>query len=325
MGGGAEAGLRRAAAVIGSADSLVATGHINPDGDSLGSALALALAARGAGLQAQAAFGGGFVLPDFYDFLDLSPLTEPGEVMESPQALVLFDVADAERIAEMAETAQRAGTVVMIDHHQGATGFGDVRVVDPEAAAAAELCRRLLEILGWEITPQIAEALLLGVITDTGRFQYANTTSATLSGAAGLVELGARPEVICEAVYQSAPFSFLGLAGEVLSRAVLEEESSLVWSFFTLEDLRRRGLGVEETDGLIDDIRAAREAEVALLVKERPDGKWGASLRSRGAVDVAAIARGMGGGGHVRAAGFHLVGEMEEVVSYVRRSLADGA
>lgn len=324
MSGTVEAGLRRAAAAIGSADSLVATGHINPDGDSLGSALALALAARGAGIQSQIAFGGGFVLPVFYDFLDLSPLVEPGEVMENPQVLVSFDVADMERIAEMAETARRAGTVVMIDHHQGATGFGDVRVVDPQAAAAAELCRRLLEILGWEITPQVAEALLLGIITDTGRFQYANTTAATLTGAAGLVELGARPEVICGAVYQSAPFSFLGLAGEVLSRAVLEEESSLVWSFFTQEDLRRRGLAVEEADGLIDDIRAAREAEVALLVKERPDGKWGASLRSRGAVDVAAIARGLGGGGHTRAAGFHYRGEMEEVVAHVRRLLGDG-
>ena len=318
----AAAGLERAAAVIGSAGSLVATGHVNPDGDALGSALALTLAARRAGLEAQAAFGGGFVLPGFYGFLDLSPLTEPGEVMDSPDALVVFDVADLERIGEMSQVAERAATVVVIDHHLGEAEFGEVRVVDPSAAAAAELCRRLLEALGWEITPPIADALLLGVITDTGRFQYSNTTAATLAGAAGLVELGARPEVICQAVYQSAPFSFLGLAGEVLSRAVLEEEFSLVWSFYTQDDLRRRGLAVEEADGLIDDIRAAREAEVALLVKERPDGKWGASLRSRGRVDVAAIARGMGGGGHARAAGFHCQGGMEEVVSYVRRSLA---
>lgn len=318
------AGLKKAAEVIGSAGSLVATGHVNPDGDSLGSALALALAARRAGLEAQAAFGGGFVLPGFYDFLDLSPLAEPGEIMDSPEALVVFDVADLERIGEMSQVAERAAAVVVIDHHQGEAGFGEVRVMDPQAAAAAELCRRLLEHLGWEITPPVADALLLGIITDTGRFQYSNTTAATLAGAAELVEMGARPEVICQAVYQSAPFSFLGLAGEVLSRAVLEAEFSLVWSFYTQDDLLRRGLGVEEADGLIDEIRAAREAEVALLVKERPDGKWGASLRSRGAVDVAAIARGLGGGGHARAAGFHLEGGMGEVVSHVRRSLAGG-
>ena len=169
-----------------------------------------------------------------------------------------------------------------------------LQILDPTAPAAALMCYRLIVELGWRLTPDAASALLLGLVTDTGRFQYSNTNPEAFRTAADLVEAGARPETIGREVYESAPFGYLGVAGAVLSRAVLEPDLSLVWSYLTQEDLRRGGIGMEDADGLIDDVRVAREAEVALLVKEQPDGKWKLSLRSR---------RVGGCGGHSRGAG----------------------
>ncbi len=319
---GAIPGLTDAARAIREAGSLVATGHVNPDGDALGSSLGLALSARAAGRSARACFGGGFALGRHFSFLDTGPVVDPGEA-GAPDVLVAFDCNDPERLgAELAPVVEAAGTVVMIDHHVAGAGFGDIRVCEPSAPAAALLCYRLIRLIDWELPPEAATALLLGLVTDTGRFQYGNTNPEALRAAAELVEAGARPEVIGQAVYESVPFGYLGVAGAVLSRATLEPAHSLVWSYLTQDDLGRHRIGMEDADALIDDVRIAREAEVALLLKEQPGGQWKLSLRSRRHVDVAAIAGTMGGGGHHRAAGCSFSGTRDEAVEAVRRRLA---
>ena len=313
--------LATAARVVGDSGSVVTTGHVNPDGDALGAALGLALACRAEGRTAHACFGGAFVLPDHFRFLDTEPLLDPSDV-EVPDVLVAFDVNDPQRLGEeMGALLDSAGTVVMIDHHVSGPGFGNIRVSDPTAPAAALLCYRLVRRLGWRLTPAAATALLLGLVTDTGRFQYSNTNPEALRTAAELVEAGARPEVIGMEVYESAAFGYLGLAGEVLTRAVLDPPKSLVWSYMTQDDLARRGIGMEDTDGLIDAVRIAREAEVAVLAKQQPDGVWKLSLRSRRRVDVAAVAEAMGGGGHHRASGFRFEGTLDEAIREVRSRL----
>ncbi len=315
--------LDAAARVIEEARSVVATGHINPDGDALGSALGLALACRsaGAGREARVCFGGGFALPHQFEFLDTTPLTTPDKVV-APDVLVAFDTNDPARLGEeMADLLQDATTVVMIDHHDTGPGFGDVRVSDPSAPAAALICYRLIRRLGWGISSDVANALLLGLVTDTGRFQYSNTTPEALRGAADLVEAGARPEVIGQWVYESAAFGYLGVAGAVLSRAQLDPSRSLVWSYLTQDDLRCNGVGIEDADALIDSVRLAREAEVALLLKEQPDGKWKLSLRSRKSVNVAEVAAALGGGGHHRASGCTFEGAMADALEAVRKRL----
>lgn len=138
--------------------------------------------------------------------------------------------------------------------------------------------------------------------------------------AARLLDAGAHPEVIGQSVYESAPFAYLGVAARMLGGAVLDEDLGLVWSKVTLEDLERAGIGFEQLDGLIDDLRVAREAHVALLLKETHEG-WKGSLRSRGEVDVAAIAALFGGGGHHNAAGFHSPSRVDEVVARVREAM----
>ena len=313
------AGLEEAADVIRSATSIVTTGHIGPDGDSLGSALGLALTARDYGIEAVAAFGGLFVMPEHLGFLDTSPVVEPGDV-GAPDVLVTFDVGDLDRIGEVAAVAAKAKTVVMIDHHLSTTGFGDIKVNDPSAGAAAQLCYRLIEILGWDLKPAAATALHVGMVTDTGRFQYSNTTPEVLDVASKLVFAGARPEVIGQAVYESVPFGYLGVAGAVMSRALIE--GPLVWSYVTQQDLVAHSIGMEETDPLIDSVRIARESDVAALLKEQPDGGWKVSLRSRGRVDVAAIAVVNGGGGHHNAAGFTFAGTRDQAIDEVRSRLS---
>lgn len=311
-------GLERAARVISDAESMVVTGHVGPDGDSLGSSLALALTARHHGLDAQVSFGGTFTLPQHLGFLDARPIVHHSQVT-APDVLVTFDVGDLDRIGELAAIAATAKSVVMIDHHVSTSGFGDIDINDPTAGAAAQLCFALIEILGWDLSPEAATALHLGMVTDTGRFQYSNTTSDVLRVAARLVDAGARPEVIGQAVYESVPFGYIGVSGAVLSRAVLEQ--SFIWSYVTRDDLDGSGIGMEDTDPLIDAVRVAREAEVAALCKEQPEAGWKVSMRSRGRVDVAAIAVDLGGGGHHNAAGFSFDGEMEDAIDAVRKRL----
>lgn len=315
------AGIVAAAAAVRTAGTLVVTGHVGPDGDALGSAVALALAARDAGKDAVVCFGGGSVIPDQFDFLSLEVVVDPAEAPPAPDLLVSFDVGELDRLGEVAAIATAATKVVMIDHHLSTTGFGDVNVNMPSAGAAAQLCHYLLEELGWEPTEQIATALLAGLVTDTGRFQYSNTSPLVLRAAAELVEAGARPEVIGQHVYESVPFGYLGVAGAVLARALLNREKRFVWSLMTQADLAAHGIGMADTDPLIDAVRVAREAEVAALLKEQRDGAWKVSLRSRGRVDVAAIAHRFGGGGHHNAAGFTFVGTAEAAVATVEAML----
>ena len=314
------AALAEAANAIRAARSLLVTGHVGPDGDSLGSSLALALTARRQGIEAHVSFGGEFTMPEHFEFLDASPVIPHGEVVV-PEVLVTFDVGDKHRIGELAAVADAADTVVMIDHHLSTKGFGHINVNDPKAGAAAQLCFALIEQLEWELTPEAAMALHVGMVTDTGRFQYSNTTPDVLSVASKLVAAGAAPEVIGQAVYESVPFGYLGVAGAVMSRAILEAERSFIWSYVTLDDLASNGIGIEETDPLIDAVRVARESEVAVLCKEQPDGGWKVSMRSRGRVDVSAIAVEMGGGGHHNASGFSYVGTLDGAVEEVRRRL----
>lgn len=304
-----------------SADKLVLACHIGPDGDALGSMLGLGMAARAAGKQVVASFGTPFVVPETYRFLNTDLLVPPSEVPESPELMATFDAGSADRLGELAAAAERAETLIVIDHHVTNVGFGHINLIDAEAAATAEMVVALLDRLGWPVDPDVASALLAGLVTDTGRFQYSNTTPRTLRAAAQMVEAGARPETIGQHVYEETPFGYLHAAGSVLGRAQLDPERRLVWSVLTKDDMKAAGITHTDTDPLIDAVRTARESDVALLIKEVDRGKVKASLRSRGRVDVGAIAVELGGGGHHNAAGFTFEGSAAGAVEAVRSRL----
>ncbi len=312
--------IRRAADVVAGATDLVVVGHVNPDGDALGSAVGLALAARRRALPAVAAFGGDVHIPEAFGFLDLSVVVPAAEVPPHPDVLVVVDVASRDRLGDLAHLVESARAVVVVDHHVTNDGFGDVEVIDPAAGASAQLVYHLIRAAGWAVDEAVGTALLAGIVTDTGRFQYSSTDPDILRVAADLVELGVRPETIGQHLFESAPYGYLRVSAAVLGRSRLEADLRFVWSVAYRRDLEDAGVGWEDCDGLIDDLRIAREADVAALIKEI-DGGFKVSLRSRGRVDVGAIAAAHGGGGHHNAAGFDASDDEGAVIALVREHL----
>ncbi len=315
--------LRSAAQAIAGASEISLACHIGPDGDALGSMLGLAEAASNAGKIVKASFGSPFVVPDNLSFLPTDHLVAPGDLPARPEILVVLDVGSADRLGEIAANAGKAKTVVVLDHHVTNEGFGDIAYVDPTAAATGEIVFDLLEIAGWDLTPSIANSLLTAVVTDTGRFQYSNTTPRTLEIASELVAAGAVPTLIGQRVYEEAPFGYLIAAGSALGRANLDEGLSVVSTVLTQEDLKTAGVDWGDVDGLIDTIRLAREADTAVLAKDQGDGRVKVSMRSRGATDVGSLAASFGGGGHRLAAGFTVDGDPDQVISAVVAKLGE--
>ncbi|HET9259121.1 MAG TPA: bifunctional oligoribonuclease/PAP phosphatase NrnA [Acidimicrobiia bacterium] len=315
--------LAAAARAIEDSETLALACHVGPDGDALGSMLGFAVAARDAGKEVVASFGSPFDLPSGLEFLPADLLVPPKEFPSDPETMVVFDVGSAERIGELASNAGRAGTVVVIDHHVTNEGFGDVALIDHEAAATGELVYELLGALRWQLSPQIAQCLLTALVTDTGRFQYSNTRPRTLEIAAELIAAGAEPAVIGRHVYEEAPFGYLKASAIALGRAELHADLGVVSTILTQSDLDTAGLSWADTDNLIDLLRLPVEADTAVLVKGHDDGRVKVSLRSRGATDVGSLAAAMGGGGHRLAAGFTSDGQPEDVRRKVLDSVED--
>lgn len=315
--------LEAAAAAISQSSKIVMACHIGPDGDGLGSMLALALAARRTGREVWPSFGSPFELPETFRYLPLELLVPPHQVPEAPELFVAFDTGAPDRLGELGRAAGKAQRVLVIDHHVTNEGFGDVQLVEGDVSSTAELTMAVIRKLGWPIDPVVATCLLTGVVTDTGRFQYSNTGPRTLYAAAQLVAAGARPEQIGRHMYEEAPFGYLAVASAVTGRAVLEEDRRFVWSVLYPDDLTEAGIGRADVDPLIDLIRLPQEADVAALFKVVDDHTVKGSLRSRGRVDVGAIALELGGGGHHNAAGFTYQGGAMEAVGAVRRRLPD--
>ncbi len=314
--------LKEAAEALNAARSVVTVGHVAPDADALGSALALARAARNAGKEAASSFGEPFVVPDAFRFLPVDLLVPPEKFPEGIDVAVAFDAASADRLGSLRPAVESAETLIVVDHHASNEGYGDIQVIDPSAGASGQLAFYLLEETGWDIDRGVATALLAAIVADTGRFQYSSTSPELLRVAALLLERGARPEEVGQNLFERVPYGYLAVASAVLGRAALDGETSLVWSVLYRDDLEQAGISYEDADPLIDQLRIAREAEVALLIKEVTGGLKG-SLRSRGAVDVGTMAVALGGGGHHNASGFDHPGPVEDVVSAVKALLRD--
>ena len=306
---------------LAAASSIGAVGHVRPDGDALGSVVGLVLAARAAGKDAVASFGEPFVIGEEFAFLDLEVLVPPSRFPKGLDLAIVCDTSARDRIGSVVGRVESATTVGGIDHHRSNGGFGDVTVIDPDAAATTQLVYRVLRLLEWPVTPQVATALYTGLVTDTGRFQYSSTTPEVHTIAAELIEAGAVPATVGQSLFEEAPFGYYGVVAAVLGRAVLEADIGLVWSVLSKQDVADAKIPPTATDGLIDLVRMAAEAGVACLLKETAPGVLKGSLRSRGVVNVAAIAEALGGGGHHNAAGFTVEGTPEQAIAKVRELL----
>jgi len=297
--------LDRAAAVIGSAGSVALACHVNPDGDALGSMLALQRALDTAGVVAVASFPEPFTVADHYRGLPgLDRLVPPAEFPAEPEVMVTFDCGSAARLGELERSAKGAGELIVIDHHLSNERYGTINVVDPAAAASGVVVRRLLERLDLPLDREVATCLYVALVCDTGRFQYEATDVSVFALAAELAAFDLPIATLSRQLFEEHSFAYLRLLAEALARVELRSECGLIWTAVSQDDLARHGVAYDEIEGLIDVVRRAREAEVACVLKEAADGAWRVSLRSLGAVDVCRIAEEHGGGGHRFAAGF---------------------
>jgi phosphoesterase RecJ-like protein len=315
--------LDLAVAAIRSAPSLALACHLGPDGDALGSMLALHHLAVAQGVESVCSWSEPFVVAPHYTFLPgLDLATSPCEFPESPAVMVTFDCGSIQRLGDLAAAAKSAGELIVLDHHASNDRFGSINVVDVEAAATAVVVRELARRLGWELNRDAALCLYTGLVTDTGRFQYDNTTPEVFELATELSRYDLPIADITRQLFEEHSFRYLKMVGACLARAELDRDLSFVATWVTNFDLDGFDVTIDETEGLIDLVRRTAEAEVACVCKETPEGIR-VSLRSVGDLDVGAVACRFGGGGHKYAAGFVAPYPVTGVLDGIKQALRE--
>ncbi|HEV8599198.1 MAG TPA: DHH family phosphoesterase [Gemmatimonadales bacterium] len=304
------------------------TTHVNPDGDGIGSEVGLIHLLRGLGIDAVVA--NPTATPDRFAFLfadlprvDRSP--EAIKALRSAEVIVVLDISDLGRLGMLSQTVVEQGVpVACIDHHvsPGTLPPGP-RYLDPGAAATGELICEIALANRWPLTPAVARALYVALVTDTGGFRFSNTHPRTLRIAAELLETGLDPESIYLDVYAGAPKGRPRLLAETLETLVVEEAAGLAWVTVPPGALERHGVGVDDLDGIVEFPRSVAGVRMAVLFREMSQGRVKVSLRSVGEVDVAAFARPYGGGGHKHAAGVALPGALPEVQAIILAAARD--
>jgi phosphoesterase RecJ-like protein len=309
-------------------ERFVITSHEAPDGDALGSIVAMGLALEQLGKDVVRFLGGPAPLPGEYRFLDLEAAhglqrARPDDLGE--RVLVAVDCASPGRVGAEPGIVEAAPFTVNIDHHHDNPRFGDVNLVVADASSTGEVLADVFRELGVRVTPEIAEALYIALVTDTGRFQYANTTPKALRLAADLVEAGADIHRVFQGVYESVQFAKLKLLARALDRAQVLEGGEIVVSHLLRDDFEDVGASEPYSEGIIDVLRSTEGALVSALIREPPRDtgpKRKVSLRSSvDEVDVSAIARKSGGGGHREAAGFSSELSVEEITAFIVREV----
>jgi phosphoesterase RecJ-like protein len=317
--------LTAVAEALRSHEHFAVTTHENPDGDALGSLLAMHLALEQLGRDSVMVLASDAPLPGEYRFLELGDLQRAWPDDLAGRVLVAVDCAQENRMAGP-EALDVAPLVVDIDHHHDNTRFGAVNLVVADASSTGEVLRDVFAELEVEITPEIAEPLYVALVTDTGRFQYTNTTPKALRLAAELVEAGADVHRVFQDVYETVQFAKLKLLARALERAQIYEGGRIVVSHLLRTDFADAGAVEPYSEGIIDYLRAVEGAELAVLIREPPRAEGPTrriSLRSSvDELDVSKIARACGGGGHRQAAGFSSEDSIDAITQFVRREFA---
>ncbi len=310
----------------GAAKLILAT-HENPDGDALGSLIAMQEILIALGKDSVMFVAAGeFPLPYEYRFLPLPGLVSAPPADLEQRTIVLLDCGNLER--NPAEALQRPGAhIVNIDHHHDNTRFGTVNLVVPEASCTAEIVWDLMHALGVAATITIAEALYVALITDTGKFMYENTGARAHLMAAELIEIGVDVHAIYRRVYEGVPYGKLALLARGLANVERYDDGRLTVTALSTKDFADSGAAESYSEGVIDHLRAVQGTAVAALVRDRigdADGLRKVSLRaSDERVDVSAIARTQGGGGHRQAAGFSTTLAWDDLVAFLRAAVAE--
>jgi phosphoesterase RecJ-like protein len=310
-------------AELRAADKLLLTTHENPDGDALGSLLAMHWILEQLGKQSVMYMSPDeFPLPWEYRLWTFDGIAgaPPPDVAE--RTIVFLDCGNIDRMP--VDFLQEDGLRILnIDHHHDNTRFGTVNLVAPEASCTAEIVYRLAKELGAEITPPIADALYTGLVTDTGKFMYENTSPEAHRMAAELIEAGVKPHEVHRRLYEDLPFRRLLLLQRALASVDRYDDGAITIAHLVKDDYAATGAAEQDSEGVVDHMRAVEGTRVAVLVREQlsedRQGMRKVSLRATDrSVDVSRIAREFGGGGHPQAAGFSTPLPYAELVERLR-------
>ena len=298
--------------------SILITGHINPDGDALGSALAFALLLKKEKISVDVAFDIKSALPSNLNHLPFELISD--NTKEMYDVVYVFDCGNSSRLGNIEKIVLNSKHIVVVDHHINPT-FGDLQIIDSKAASTTQVLFREIKKLNLDIDSTVATCLMTGLITDTGRFQYSNTNSKVFQMAAELMNYGANLTLISENIYGTLELNAMKLQSEIISRIEVFEVEKLVVSYVLQTDYRKFKIQEQETDFLIDTIRLVKCSEVALLLKEQNDGTFKGSLRSRNSIDVQKIASSFDGGGHKAASGFSTKLDIKSCINKIRNEI----
>lgn len=298
-------------------------GHVNPDGDTVGSVLGMLALLRGMGKQATPLLANASHAPQKYAFLygfeDYIHATHfEGDI----DVFISVDTPTVDRMGDSADLMERAKLTISLDHHPEEGIGADLAIIDTQAASASMLVWDLaMELTDGHPGSDVAMACYMGIVTDTGRFQFQNTDARALQSATAMAREGADPATICTEVYQSRTAAALMLEGRLLSRLSTTPGGLVAWAWINETDYDELGASKEDTEGLIDSLRCVAGAEVALLVQGRKNDIR-CSIRSKHDFDVSEIAHEFGGGGHKAASGFTISGKLEHKMDFIE-SLVD--
>jgi len=313
--------IERVANEIRSRDRFLLTAHEGPDGDALGSLLGMHRLLTQLGKDSVMFLAAKeFPLPIEYRFLPLEEVFHEAPADMADRAVIFLDCGNVDRMPVDFLTESDHFTI-NIDHHHDNTLFGDVNLVEVDASCTAEIVYELAVLLGAEITAEIAAALYVGLVTDTGKFMYENTSARTHRITADLIEAGVEIDETYRRLYEHVPIEKLRLLSRALEGIQHHCDGALALAYITAADYEASGAGEEMTEGIIDHLRSVEGVRVAALIRDLGDRGRAArkvSLRSSGGeVDVSVIARLHGGGGHKRAAGFSTDLELEALVPFL--------
>jgi phosphoesterase RecJ-like protein len=292
-------------------NDVLLTTHINPDGDALGSMIAMGLALASCGKNIT--FYNESSTPAVYRFLpSVESIVHHIDDIQVYDTAIILDCGDIGRVGKLSSKIGRIPVIINIDHHMTNTRFGTFQMVDPSACAAAEIVYQLIKEMRVEIRSDIAVAIYTGILTDTGSFRFSNTNKAAFSICREMVDLGINPSKVAEYVFGTYSLERIKLLNKVLDSIELSENGKLSLMTLTQTMIEETGSVPDDASNFINYARHIEDVKVAALIREGKNGKsedvnsFHISLRSDGTVDVAAIASAFGGGGHINAAGFNI-------------------
>ncbi|MDR3052541.1 MAG: bifunctional oligoribonuclease/PAP phosphatase NrnA [Coriobacteriales bacterium] len=314
--------LERLLSLFEGKQSIAICGHVNPDGDALGSGLALASLLRAQGHEVACLLAQDRPAPKLYRFLEGYDFLPAQLYTENPDLFVAVDSPNLDRLGDARAVFERAKHTLVIDHHPDYSGYADEYYGGSDAPATGLLVWRILKASGVEISKAMADYCYIALMTDTGRFSYQNTNQESFVAAAQMLACGVQPFALSSLVYESKSYASTQLEARLIERIRFAHEGRVAYGWVTESDFDDLGINRDETEGLPSIIRSLKGVEVAALLRYE-EGKVRVNLRSKNACDVGAIARAFGGGGHRAASGFTIDTSLEEALDKTVTALTD--